>query len=370
MNFGGLFANLISSKDVDLIPGIGANEEARQYEKKVQSQDQTKESYRMGGKIYNFAGNVIGSYNPQNTTQTDAPVDEGVFDGAGAGAAAGPARDLAAEGFYQSGIDQTRGLIDSLSAREQTAMEALLDSFKRGRERQDVSYRDNEADYTKTSDRLVRENAQKKSQIDNSVRSNTTALQRLLGSRGAGSSSASQLVVPHAVAQDGTSQRAQATQTYVDNKDTADTNWNRYRREAEQARLDSEADLENGKRDTQAQFAERGIEARQKLQELETNLASARGGDKAAISRASSLTSEINALQQKIAAAAARTQSRVVRADDPAFKSTEVKAMEDNGASLAQNPQQDPNYDATSAYYGDAKALSDEELLKQLYGQA
>lgn len=320
---------------------------------------------------YDATGRKVsgGGENTQTGGAND-PIPSGGGAGAGAGGAAGPVRDLAAEGFYQSGIDQTQNLINTLPGREQTALQALIESFMRGRERQDVSLRDNESDYIKTSDKLVRENANRKSQIDNNVRGNITALQRLLGSRGAGSSSASQLVVPQAAAAEGTSQRAEATQTFVDNKDATDTNWKRYKREWDQAKLDSEADLENNKRDVQGQFAEQGIAARQKLQELQTNLASARGGDRAAINAATALTSQINDLQNKIASLAARTQSRVIRADDPAYKAAETKAMSDATTSTAQNAEQDPNYDATAAYYGDTKELSDEELLKQLYGTA
>lgn len=306
---------------------------------------------------------------PKNSVVQDPGTNVPAGSGAGA-AAAGPARDLAAEGFYQSGIDQTNNLIGSLGTREQAAIQALIQSFQQGRERQDVALADNTADFTNTTDRLTRENANKKSQIDTRTGNNITALQRFLASKGAGSSSAATSAVPLAAAQEGTAQRSEASQTFTDNMDTTTTNFNRYKREADQAKLDAEADFENAKKDTSGQFAEQGISARQKLQELQTNLASARGGDAGAIAAARSITSQINELQNKIASLAARSQSRVIKADDPAYKPAETKAFADTTTDIAQKTPGaagDPNFDSTAAYYADTKKLSDEDLLKQLY---
>lgn len=296
----------------------------------------------------------------ENTGQVDPA-------GYGGGASSGPQRDLAAEGFYESGISQTQKLIDTLGAREKNAIGSLTDSFNRGNERRKVSYNDNESDYTKNSDRVVRENARRKSQIDNDVRNNTTAVQRLLASRGAGSSSSRSITAPTAVAAQGTAQRADATQTFDDNKDTLDTNWSRYRREYDQASEDAKADFENQQKDVQSGFAEQGISARQKLQELLTNLASARNGDAGAINRARSVTDEINSLQSKLADYAKRSQARVVASNDPKYAVGETQAMSNEGIDASQRAQ-DPTYDETQSYYGDVKALSDDELLKQLYG--
>ncbi|HJP81453.1 MAG TPA: hypothetical protein VJ841_03615 [Candidatus Saccharimonadales bacterium] len=286
---------------------------------------------------------------------------------AGSSGYSAPQRDLAAEAFYQSGIDQTNNLIGGLGGRENTALQSLMQSYNNTRAKQDVARADNESDYNKQSDRLIRENAQRKSQIDNNVRGNITALQRLLGARGAGSSSASQLVVPQAAAAQGTAQRADATQTFVDNKDATDTNWNRYKREWDQARLDTDADYENNQKDIRSQFAQEGINARQKLQELLTNLSAAKGGDNNAINSAKSVTNTINDLQNKIAELSQRSQSRVISANDPTYQAAATKAMSNETTSTAQNSTQDPNYDATASYYGDVKDLSDEELLKHLY---
>lgn len=337
----------IADPTIDLIPGVGLNEASR-----------NKSSSNGGG-----SGNTTSTGGNQGSSAPSG--------GSSSAGYSAPARDLAAEGFYQAGIDQTQSLINTLGPREQAAVQALIDSFVQQQQRAQVAYGDNESDYNKSTDRLIRENAQKKETIDRSVRTNTNALQRLLGSRGAGSSSASQLVVPYAVASEGTAQRADASQQYSDNKDTLDTNWDRYKREWQQSQADAEADKTNKQRDIQAQFAQTGIDARQKMQELQANLAAARGGDATAINKAKSLSGEINALQQKIADLATRASSQTVTSKDVGPVDTTTKAITTDSTSTAQRSN-DPTYDETQSYYGDVQAakdpsqLSDEELLKQL----
>lgn len=143
----------------------------------------------------------------------------GYYSGGSTGAVAKPARDPAAEAMYQSGIDQTNNLLGQIGSRRDTALQGLLGSYNTSNQRAQNAYKDYESDYTTNVDRMTRQNAQKKSQIDSTVRNNITALQRLLASRGAGSSSAAQFAVPSAVAQKGTSDRYDAQQTFNDNMD-------------------------------------------------------------------------------------------------------------------------------------------------------
>lgn len=160
--------------------------------------------------------NRTGGTGNSDTNQLDLGGAIGSYYG-GTGAVARPARDPAAEAMYQSGIDQTNNLLGQIGSRRDTALQGLLGSYNTSKQRAQNAFKDYESDYTTSTDRMTRQNAQKKSQIDSTVRNNITALQRLLASRGAGSSSAAQFAVPSAVAQKGTSDRYDAQQTFNDN---------------------------------------------------------------------------------------------------------------------------------------------------------
>lgn len=285
------------------------------------------------------------------------------------GGSGGVTRDAAAERFYEAGISNIDQLIGSLGGREQSALGSLMESYLQSKNRQNVAFGDNESDYTKNIDNITRDDARKKSMIDTNVRNDMSSLRRVLGARGAGNSSAYDEVVPGAVAAKGSSDRSDAAQITAENMDTTNTNWDRYKREFEQNRLDAETDLENNQKDIKTQFAQQGIDARQKKLELETNLASARGGNVGAQGGAASVASQINELQNRINDLAARSAGRTVAAKDTTMATTENKAFGE-GANTATS-QFTPNGEDTSStnvYNADDQKKSDEDLLKELLG--
>lgn len=354
--FGALLtqaAKAVASKDIDLIPGVGFNEAERQREKEAAA--------KKAGSKQTSSGNLGTPADPAAAAQPDY---------AGGSGGGGTDRDVAAEGFYEQGINQTQDLINNLSPREQSALNSILRSYEVTRGRQDVAFGDNQADYTKNVDKTLRNDARKKTQIDTDVRNDMSSFQRLLGSRGAGSSSAARELVPTAVAMKGSSERADASQVTADNKDALDTNFNRYKREWEQTKADADTQYENGRKDISSQFAQQGIDARQKLIELQTNLASARGGDRNAIARAGSISSEIASLQQRISELADRASGRVVQTKDVAMEQAQNKDF--NPDANTSTTQAEAGVDDESSVYYDPsiQKKSDEDLLKELYGIA
>jgi hypothetical protein len=304
-------------------------------------------------------GNNGGSYNPTYASGG----------GGGYGGSAAPQRDLAAESMYQSGIDQTNNLLGQVGTRRDTALGNLLNSYNTSKQRSQNAFNDNQSDYNTNVDRLGRENERKKTAIDTGVRNNMNSLQQLLASRGAGSSSDYQFKVPTVVAQKGTSERADAQQTYNDNLDATNTNWSRYRREWDQARADAEAEYNNKANATRSQFAEQEAGLRQKLQELNVNLANARGGDKNAINSANAQNAVIAQLQAQITQLANQVQGQTVNYNDPKYTAAQAKAYNDPTNAATAQAQNDPAYDQTQYYYGDVKNEQD-KLLKSLYGTA
>ncbi len=83
-------------------------------------------------------------------------------------------------------------------------------------------------DYNTTRQRTIDENISAKGEIDTSVRNTANGLQRLLGSRGAGASSAAQILAPYAAAVQGSEQRGQVQKAFGQNLQGLDTSWKDY----------------------------------------------------------------------------------------------------------------------------------------------
>ena len=124
-------------------------------------------------------------------------------------------------------------------------------------------------DYDTTRGRTIEDNVTAKNNINSSVRNQNTALQRLLGGRGAGASSAAQILAPWATAQVGNKQRGQVQTAFGRNIQGLDTAWGDYEKDWET----SAGDL-GTQRDTQKNTLRRGIaESEASLQEQKANAA-------------------------------------------------------------------------------------------------
>lgn len=82
-----------------------------------------------------------------------------------------------------------------------------------------------ERNYNTARTQSQQDNIQAKSNINENVRNQYTGIQRLLGSRGAGNSSAAQILAPYAAGRTGNIQRSQVQQAYGRNMGALDTNW-------------------------------------------------------------------------------------------------------------------------------------------------
>ncbi len=363
----------------DLIPGVNVTKslnDARAAGKSNFGADAVSTALNIASPDYDVIPGLDINKHPSTTSTSRPPVQPGndeldtsqqIADGGYGGTGGSSAASAVAKSFYDAGISNIDALIASLPSREASALSALMNSYLQTKGRQDVEYGDNQADFNKNIDKVTRDDARKKTQIDTNVRNDTSNLMRLLGSRGAGSSSASKEVVPRQVAQKGASERSDASQVTADNMDELNTNFNRYDREWKQRRADTDTDYQNNQRDISSQFAQQGIDARQKRMELDSNRAAASGGDAGAIARASSSAGEINTLQQKINDLAARAAGRTITNQDLAMQSSQQKAFNDpTNTSTAQNGGV---ADDSSAYYDPTiQKKTDDDLLKELFG--
>lgn len=120
-----------------------------------------------------------------------------------------------------------------------------------------------ERDFNTTKTRAVEDNVQAKNTINSGVRNQNAGLQRLLGSRGAGNSSAAQILAPFAAAKVGNQQRQQVQTAYGRNMQGLDTAWGDYNKDWDESAGDLVTQRDNsitqgvaGLRQTEADLLE------------------------------------------------------------------------------------------------------------------
>lgn len=120
-----------------------------------------------------------------------------------------------------------------------------------------------ERDFNTTKTRAIEDNVTAKSNINSSVRNQNAGLQRLLGARGAGNSSAAQILAPFAAAKAGNQQRQQVQTAYGRNMQGLDTAWGDYQKDWDESAGDLAVQRDNaitqgvaGLRQTEADLLE------------------------------------------------------------------------------------------------------------------
>lgn len=148
------------------------------------------------------------------------------------GGSAGTAQDQADEQAYwadqiANADQQLARLPGQLSTGEQNIEGSYNSAYNRLVGDKETTNRD----YTTKRGQTVEDNITAKNNINSSVRNQNTALQRLLGSKGAGTSSAATILAPYAAAKVGNQQRGQVQTAYGRNIQGLDTAWGDYEKD-------------------------------------------------------------------------------------------------------------------------------------------
>lgn len=138
--------------------------------------------------------------------------------------------------------DQQLGRIGT---QEQTLRQNAENSYKSAYERLVGDKTKTERDFNTTKTRAIEDNITAKSNINTSVRNQNQGLQRLLGARGAGNSSAAQILAPFAAAKVGNQQRQQVQTAYGRNMQGLDTAWGDYNKDWEESAGDLAVQRDN-----------------------------------------------------------------------------------------------------------------------------
>lgn len=201
---------------------------------------------------------------------------QGLQSGGGAGGgSAGTAQDRADEqAYWQDQIENANRQLARLPKQLQAGEDNIQGSYQTAYDRLVGDKATTQRDYNTKRGQTVEDNITAKGAIDTSVRNQNTALQRLLGSRGAGSSSAATILAPYAAAVQGNNQRQQVQTAYGRNIQGLDTSWGDYQNDWQDSAQDLDVQRQNqlktlrsGIDDTKAQLLdEQGNAAVQKAQ--------------------------------------------------------------------------------------------------------
>jgi len=211
--------------------------------------------------IYQAAGQGVPWYT--NTTVPNdqfAGTTEAVSGPANVAYDAAAARRASDYAAATGALDREAGRIDP---QLNTAKSNIIDQFTSAINKLLLDKSRAERDYTTSTDRAKQGRQETVASIDQSVSNQNTGIRRLLGSRGAGASSAARILAPYAVGQVGNQQRGQVQRTYGQNMQDIDTKRGDYLQDWDTKRGETDSWRANEERTAE----QRAAQARLKIAE-------------------------------------------------------------------------------------------------------
>ena len=221
--------------------------------------------------------------------------DGGSTGGTGGTAASRPSYDPQAVAIYDQGINQANSAIGRLGTQEQVGNENINNSFNDNLNKllgvKSVAQRDYDTNKTQST----QDNMKAKSSIDYSVGRQANGLQRLLGSRGSGNSSAARVAAPYAAALQGTQQRSQVQDAFGRNMQSLDTNWQDFSRGWDTSREDLDRQKFQNQNSLKSDVATKRASLLSTLANLNSQRSAAIGGDaSASVAAAQPFLNQVN----------------------------------------------------------------------------
>ena len=298
LGLAGALGGGVLSKDIDLIPGFGPNEAAREADRRAAAERTQRENVYDGNSVLNFDanGNVYNTgvdYTGPNSTPTYANTNNSPTLGGSGGGNYASAAQLAE-------YEQARGQLEHGLSRLDSQLDIAL-----GNVGKQYGVRSNELDssFSTGQNRYGSQTTQNKqdrrgniNNINDQSSSDLRNLLRKLGSMGAVGSDMG--LVSRAVQDQSNSLRSGAGQVYAQNQRSLDTNWDTFKKDIEDDRRKL-ADWRNEQTDSaRSQSAQTRQGLLNQLASLRAQEASARGANGAAAARADLNSS--NALSAQI----------------------------------------------------------------------
>ncbi len=205
----------------------------------------------------------------------------------GSGGTAAPAVDPNQIALYDQSIGNTQSAIDRLPAQGASQWSGIDASYQNALNQLLLGENQANASYKTNKQQTAQNFVGAKNTIGANAGNSLNGLERLLGSRGAGGSSAALYGAPQAVAGNATVQRAGAGTTFGQNNQSLDTNWNNYETGVNNQRSSATSQRDQSRLSLQQQIENNKAQLLQSLAGLQQQEAQYQGGNPAAASQAS-----------------------------------------------------------------------------------
>lgn len=163
---------------------------------------------------------ILSSPTPQDTTSTNTPTGTGTGGTATGGTSSS---NPAWNAYWQSIAQQAGDALNRIPTQATIGHQNILDAFNSAFQTLTNQKGQEQRDYETGTQNTQNDNLTAKNNIATGVRNGLTALQRLLGANGAGSSSAYEVLAPYAAGYEGNQERQQVQTAYGRNMGAIDT---------------------------------------------------------------------------------------------------------------------------------------------------
>ena len=246
--------------------------------------------------------------------------------GGGSGGSGGTSYDPAAVALYDQAIGQANAGIGRLGSQEGIGIANVEGDFNNNLQRLLSAKNRTQQQYEGNKVTSTQDNLQARSDIDFATGQRANALKRLLGARGAGSSSASRVAAPYAAALEGTQQLNDVADTFAKNMGALDKSWGDYNFEWDQNKNDLEAQKVNAINAVKSEVANKRVNLLNTLAQLNTQRQQALGGSAGAtVAAAQPYLNQVNDIYGQIDNLGRQFQGRVNVAD-PTYSAPDLSA--------------------------------------------
>lgn len=266
--------------------------------------------------------------------------------------------DPTSAALYQQAIGQAEAGIGNLDAQRQVGIDNVNSDYRSNFDRLMNARNTTERKYNESVDTTKQDNLKARSNIDFETGQRANALQRLLGSKGAGASSAARLAAPYAAALEGTQQLNQVSDQFKGNMGQLDSNWNAYQTDWNQSKDDLEAQKVNQLRAVDSDINSKRQQLLQSIAGLQAQRQQALGASPGAtVAAAQPYINQVNQLQRE-SIDLGRNYAGRVNVADPTYQQADLSAYDYNQRGqigTAQNAQQQTVSPYLSVLLGEQK---------------
>lgn len=209
-----------------------------------------------------------------------SPYDSGYVQGASTTRSSG--YDPASVAAIDAGINQANNGLGLLDRQQDIGLGDITSSYNNALNRLLSGFGQAERNYNTTKQQTTQDNINTRNDIQAGVGRNTNALQRLLGQRGSGNSSAAQIVAPYGAALQGTQQLRGVADAFGRNMQSLDANWQDYNTQFGQSREDLDQQRYQNENSLRGKVADSRQSLLNTLAQLTAQRSAANGGSSAA----------------------------------------------------------------------------------------